>query len=176
MEQIFVPEDRRELLKGWLIHDRKGWLKHAEAARRLELQYRRVGALSVVLSAVVGASLFASLETDFDAWGRIISGFVSVTASVLSGLLTFNRYEERTEKHRVAAVRYKSSLKELEALLSAGSPDIDNGTVRRIEQEFKDLERSAPVIPPKIDEAIEKRLQAFKFIDEAEKLGNHTDA
>jgi hypothetical protein len=171
MEQIFDPKQRRELLKGWLIHDRKGWLKHSESARRLERQYRRVGALSVVLSAFVGASLFASLESLREPWSRIIAGIVSVTASVLSGLLTFNRYEERTEKHRVAAVRYKSSLKELEALLSTDSPDIDDATVDRIEQEFRDLERSAPVIPPDIDDAIEKRFETFVFIHEAEKLG-----
>jgi hypothetical protein len=38
----------------------------------------------------------------------------------------FNRYEERTawERHRVAAVRYKTSLKEIEALLSTGSANI----------------------------------------------------
>jgi len=58
MEQIFEPKERRELLKGWLIHDRKGWKKHAEAARRLERQYRLVGVFSVALSAIVGASLF----------------------------------------------------------------------------------------------------------------------
>jgi len=27
MEQIFEPKERRELLKGWLIYDRKGWKK-----------------------------------------------------------------------------------------------------------------------------------------------------
>ena len=103
MEQIFEPKERRELLKGWLVHDRKGWKKHAEAARRLERQYRLVGVFSVALSAIVGASLFASLEGSYEPWSRIVAGIISITASVLSGLLTFNRYEERTEKHRVAA-------------------------------------------------------------------------
>ena len=113
MERIFEPKDRRELLRGWLVHDRKGWKKHAEAARRLERQYRVVGAFSVALSAIVGASLFASLESAYEPWSRIAAGIVSITASVLSGLLTFNRYEERTEKHRIAAVRYKTSIKEI---------------------------------------------------------------
>jgi len=164
MEKIFEPKDRRELLKGWLVHDRKGWKKHAEAARRLEKQYRLVGAFSVALSALVGASLF-------EPWSRIAAGIVSVTASVLSGLLTFNRYEERTEKHRVAAVRYKTSLKEIEALLSTGSPNIDDSTVGRIEDEFRDLERSAPVVPPDIDGIVEKSHEEFVFVHEAEDLG-----
>jgi hypothetical protein len=86
MEQIFEPKERRELLKGWLIHDRKGWKKHAEAARRLERQYRLVGVFSVALSAIVGASLFASLEVSYEPWSRIVAGIISITASVLSGL------------------------------------------------------------------------------------------
>jgi hypothetical protein len=171
MEQIFEPKERRELLKGWLIHDRKGWKKHSEAARRLERQYRLVGALSVALSAIVGASLFASLERFYEPWSRILAGIISVTASVLSGLITFNRYEERTEKHRVAAVRYKASLKKIEALLSTGSPNIDDATVDRIEEEFRDLERSAPVVPADIDDAVENRHEAFVFVHEAENLG-----
>src|SRR6266850_952146 len=162
MEQIFEPKERRELLKGWLIHDRKGWKKHAEAARRLERQYRLVGVFSVALSAIVGASLFASLEGSYEPWSRVVAGSISITASVLSGLLTFNRYEER-EKHRVAAVRYKASLKEIEALLSTGSPDIDDSTVQRIEEAFQDLEGSAPVVPAEIDDAVERRHEAFVF-------------
>ncbi len=175
MEQIFEPKERRELLKGWLIHDRKGWKKHAEAARRLERQYRLVGVFSVALSAIVGASLFASLEGSYEPWSRIVAGIISITASVLSGLLTFNRYEERTEKHRVAAVRYKASLKETEALLSTGSPNIDDSTVQRIEEAFRDLERSAPVVPADIDDAVERLHETFVFVHEAEKLGTRQE-
>lgn len=175
MEQIFEPKERRELLKGWLIHDRKGWRKHDEAARRLEGQYRMVGAFSVALSAIVGASLFAALESAYEPWSRIAAGIISVTASVLSGLITFNRYEERTEKHRVAAVRYKASLKKIEALLSRDTPNVDDATVDRIESEFEDLERTAPVVPVAIDAGVEKRFANFAFVHEAENLGTEQE-
>jgi F0F1-type ATP synthase assembly protein I len=173
MEKIFQPEDRRELLKGWQIHDRKGWRKHDQAARRLEGQYRLIGIASVVFSAIVAASLFAKLEQDYEhyePWGRIIAGIISITASVLSSLITFNRYEERTERHRVAAVRYKASLKEIEKLLSTGSSSIDDATIHRIEEEFRDLERSAPVVSACIDNAVEKSHDNFGFVSKAEEL------
>lgn len=176
MEQIFMPKDRCELLKGWLIHDRKGWEKHAAAARRLERQYRLVGSLSVALSAVVGASLFASLEGSYEPRSRIVAGGISIIASVLSGLLTFNRYEERTEKHRVAAVRYKASLKEIEALLSTGCSSVADSQIERIQEEFRDLERSAPVVPPSIENAIEGRHEVFQFVQEADRLGRGQDS
>src|SRR5215470_19634174 len=168
MVQIFEPNGRRELLKGWLIHDRKGWLKHGQAARRLERTYRRIGTFSIVLSTIVGASIFASLERLYEPWSRIIAGIVSIAASVRSSLLTFNRFEERTEKHRIAAVRYKTSLKKIEALLSTGNPNIDDSTISQIEEAFQDLERTAPVVPADIDDDVEKSHENFTFVHEAE--------
>lgn len=68
-------------------------------------------------------------------------------------------------------MRYKASLKEIEALLSTGNANIDDSTVERIESEFRDLERSAPVVPPDIDDAVERRYEQFAFVQEAENLG-----
>ena len=66
MKKLFDPEDNPELLKGWEIHGNKGRDKHELAARQSESQYRWIGTLSVVLSAIVGASIFGSLEKAFE--------------------------------------------------------------------------------------------------------------
>lgn len=116
MEKIFAPKKDRELVRGRIIHARKSWKKHDAAARRLELQYRKVGISSIVLSAIVGASVFASLEAAFEPWSRIIAGIISISASVLSSLLTFHKYEERTEQHRAAGADYKAGLRALEKM------------------------------------------------------------
>ena len=165
MEKIFAPQKSRQLIQGWLIHARKSWKKQEEAARRLESQYRRVGIASVILSAVVGASLFASLETMNEPWGRIIAGMVSITASVLASLLTFNRYEERTEKHRSAGVSYKAALRKLEKLHAASSSaKMEQESLSRIEEEFAELEKLAPVVPEDINRAVEERYEVYRFV------------
>jgi hypothetical protein len=171
MEKIFSPEDCRELLKGWQIHARKSWKKHEEAARRLEAQYRTIGVASLVLSAIVGASLFASLEAVREPWSRIIAGIVSISASVLSSLITFHRYEERTERHRKAGGRYKILLVRLEQALAA--PDsslLDKATIDRIRQEIDQVEETAPVVPEHIDRAIEDDYQVYRFVSKATDL------
>ena len=116
MEKIFAPEEARELIRGWLVHARKKWKKHGEAARRLESQYRKVGIASVILSAIVGASTLGSLEVAYEPWGRIVAGMLSIAASVLSSLLTFQKYEERTEKHRKASAEHKGGAENTRAL------------------------------------------------------------
>lgn len=165
MEKIFAPQKSRQLIQGWLIHARKGWKKHEEAARRLESQYRTVGLASIILSAVVGASIFASLETMLEPWGRIIAGIVSISASVLASLLTFHRYEERTEKHRTASASYKASLRRLERMHAVpGNSKLEQETINGIEEEFAELEKLAPVVPEDINRAVEKRYEVYRFV------------
>jgi hypothetical protein len=174
MEKIFAPEQSRELIRGWLIHARKGWKKQEEAARRLESQYRRIGIASVTLSAVVGASLFSSLEKEHEPWITIITGIVSITASVLASLLTFQRYEERTEKHRAAGVGYKGALRALERMHTVvqeqGLDGLDQQKLTEINDQLDVLEKVAPVVPDDINVAVERRYEVYKFEDEAEKL------
>ncbi|MEM2890665.1 MAG: SLATT domain-containing protein [Candidatus Hadarchaeum sp.] len=171
MEKISAPEESRELIQGWLIHARKGWKKQEEAARRLESQDRRVGVASVILSVIIGASLFASLETMYEPWGRIIAGIVSISASVLASLITFHRYEERTEKHRAAGVRYKVALRKLEKMHTVpDSSMLDQESVNRIEEKLDELEKSAPVVPEDINSAVEERYQVYSFVAKAADL------
>jgi hypothetical protein len=171
MEKIFAPEEPREVVRGWLIHARKAWKKQDEAARRMEAQYRRVGVASVVLSAIVGASIFAALESAFEPWSRIAAGIVSICAAVLSGLLTFHRYEERAEKHRAAAVSYKAALRALErAHTPPGAPAPERERLDRIEAQLDELEKSAPVVPQEVDRAAEESYQAYDFVARAADL------
>lgn len=169
MEKIFAPEQGREVVRGWLIHARKSWKKHEAAARRLELQYRKVGIASIVLSAIVGASVFASLEAAYEPWSRIIAGIISIAASVLSSLITFHRYEERTEKHRAAGADYKAALRALERM-HADKSILDQDNINRIEEKLDELEKSAPVVPEGINHAVEQRYEDYDFVANARDL------
>lgn len=83
MKKLFAPEETQELLRGWQIHANKGRDNHELAARSLEHRYRQIGVASIVLSAVVGASLFATLELELGSWVNIIGGITSIFAFVL---------------------------------------------------------------------------------------------
>ena len=129
---------------------------------------------SVILSAVIGASLFSSLERALEPWSRIIAGIVSIAASVLASLITFQRYEERTEKHRASGVSYKVALRVLErmhtVLQEQGLDRLDQESLSRINYQLDELEKVAPVVPDDINGAVERDYQVYTFEDEAEKL------
>jgi hypothetical protein len=175
MQKIFAPENNRELIRGWLVHARKGWKKHEKAARRLQGRYRLIGSINVILSAIVGGTLFQSLARDQELWWvKLGAGFFSVSASVLASLMTFQRYEERTEKHRAAGVDYKGALQSLERLHTQlheqGAAHLDQKELTRIYEQFRALEKMAPVIPNGIDDDVECSYEAYTFESKVDHL------
>src|SRR5262245_21153015 len=80
-----------------------------------------LGIPAVVLSTLVGTSVFATVQKQPELWLQISVGLASVAAALLTSLQTFLGYAERAEKHRLAAAKYGALGRELEQLRSCGS-------------------------------------------------------
>jgi hypothetical protein len=88
---------------------------HFDVAEQLSRRNLFLGIPVVVLSAIVGTSLFASVSGDNVAVGiRIAAGTVSLIAGVLASIQTFLRFGARAEQHRVAAERWAAVKREIE--------------------------------------------------------------
>lgn len=175
-KKVFDPENPQELVKGWALHAAKARRKHEKAARRLDRQRYLIGGASVVLSAIVGASVIASMEAEFGARVTIAVGLLSIAASTLTGFQTQLAPAERAEKHRASAVDYKAALRELEETLAepvqalAGNDEL-RAWLDRVRIELNDLERKAPIVPDGIHKKIEDEFVDFEFVTTAKKLG-----
>ena len=75
-----------------------------------------LGIPAVVLSTIVGTTVFASLQKQPEVWLQISVGLASVVAALLASLQTFLGYSERAEKHRVAGAKYGALGRELEVM------------------------------------------------------------
>jgi hypothetical protein len=73
----------------------------------------------IVLSTIVGTSVFATLAKGPGPKLQIAVGLASVLAAVLASLQTFLGYSARAEKHRVAGAKYGAVGRELEVLRSS---------------------------------------------------------
>jgi hypothetical protein len=110
VEKVFDPEDAEELVRGWALHAAKARRKHEAAARRLDRRRYWIGGSSAVVSAIVGASVIASLEAEFGVGVTIVIGLLSIGATMLTGLQTQLASAERAERHRAGAVEYKAAI------------------------------------------------------------------
>lgn len=98
-KNIFEPRSVDEALRGWRLHAHKRRDRHDEAARYYDKWHYRFGIQTIALSAIVGTSVFASLEDLGGQDWKIILGLVSIisAATALSGLQTFLNFGARAE-------------------------------------------------------------------------------
>lgn len=140
------------LLAKWQERARINQLQHYEAAQYYTRAHNALGIPAVVLSTVVGTTVFATLAKQVDLRIEIAVGCISVIAAILAALETFLRYSERAEKHRATAAAYASIRHRLEAAtnipVSLRQPLKEFLT--GIEGQIDLLAQSSPNVPPRV--------------------------
>lgn len=166
-KRVFTPHATDQLLTGWLIHCHKSRDRHDEAARRYAMAQYALGIPTLIVSTIVGTSVFAALSSS--QVPSLWVGVLSMLAAVLAALQTFMDFGGRSDKHRHAAVRYKASIRQFEESIvqqkSGVEPTMDELAAMRTT--LDDLEEAAPVVMPNIYRGIEKRYQDMKYVSEA---------
>lgn len=111
------PTTEAELVLAWLRRARESQFSHYGAAKRLGNYGRVFGVPVIVITAIVGASAFASiLSQTVPLYAKLIAGLCSLIATVLSSLQTFFKFSERSEKHRIFGAKFGAVRRELEML------------------------------------------------------------
>jgi hypothetical protein len=84
------------------------------AANRAHLMHNLLGIPVVVLSAVVGTTIFSSLGSQPDKRLVVAAGFVSMLAAVLAALQTFLEFAEQSKRHLAAAISFNKLKRDLD--------------------------------------------------------------
>jgi len=126
---------------------------HYRAALRFSKLQFWLGVPTVLLAAIVGTSVFATMQTNPDLLWRIAVGIMSIAAAVLSALQSFCNYNDRAEKHRTAGARYNAIGRELEQLLAQNS---DWSSLTEIRRRIDALAEESPHIPESVHQEMKK--------------------
>ena len=108
-----------------------------------------IGVPSVVFSSVVGTSLFATLtREDVNKTLRVVIGLVSFAAAALAALQTFFRFNERAERHVIAADWYSAVRRDLAELIALppGQRGEPKECLDRVRKEMSKIGQQAPEI------------------------------
>lgn len=97
----------------------------------------------IIVTTLVGTSVFASIQTQPAVWVQVLAGFASVVAAVLAGLQTFLGLQDRAEKHRLAGAKYGAIGRQLEEL-SAFPETQSDAQVSDIRQRLDALALESP--------------------------------
>jgi hypothetical protein len=161
-----IPQSTEELLTRWYKRLRESQFSHYEAAKLLERRNLWFGIPVVVLSTVVGTSIFATLNATVekataDIAFRIVIGMISVAAAVLAGLQTFLRFAERADKHRSIGAQAGALRREIEQLLAVGGTEhLEADTLDNVRKEIDKLFADAPSVPELVWKRVSQTLNA----------------
>lgn len=100
----------------------------------------------IIVTTLVGTSVFASIQQQPAAWLQIMAGFASVLAAVLAGLQTFLGLQDRAEKHRLAGAKYGAVGRQLEELMAFPDRQMD-AQVFEVRQRLDALALESPNVP-----------------------------
>lgn len=142
-----------ELIFQWQRGMRISHRAHYEAAKYYERLHFLLGVPTVVMSAVLGSTVFASLQHSDIEWIKSLMAVLSVAMVALTSLQTFFKYSERAERHKTAAVQIGEVRRELEQKLQFAQ--IDDAFVNEIRKKWDAADRQSPTIPTRIYERIE---------------------
>ncbi len=103
------------VLATWYRRARESqFTNYKKIATSYSAQARRLGAASVVLSAITGTTLFATLASQTSTAIRLTLGIVSILAAVLTALHTTLAYSDRASQYRATGAQYGSIRREIE--------------------------------------------------------------
>ncbi|RYY52704.1 MAG: SLATT domain-containing protein [Chitinophagaceae bacterium] len=130
MTDTFIPSTRKELITRWLVRLRLLEVCHYEAAKPLAKMNMILGIPVIILTTVVGTTVFATLQKAVDPEIRLWVGIISLAAAVLAGLQTFLRFSARATLHRENAASAGMYRRELEQIIADN--DIDKLTKEEV--------------------------------------------
>jgi hypothetical protein len=112
-----APPDIKWLLADWRANAEVYAKAHMRMAVRYEKRHYWLGIPSTVMGAVVGTTIFGSLEKAAASWPlKVGLAAVSITSACLVALQTFLRYLERAGQHNLAQAEYGEIAHALELL------------------------------------------------------------
>jgi hypothetical protein len=126
---------------------------HYNMAEKYKNIHRTFGTIVVIITTLVGTSIFTSLSGSTSQSLQIITAVLSVAAVVLAALQTFLGFSELQSEHKIAGVGYAQVRRELELLVLkypngkgiAKSPE--TAELELIKKLLDDLDRASPTIP-----------------------------
>jgi len=141
------PGSPDELILAWLRRARESQLGHYQMATMLERRSYWLGVPVIVISGIVGTSVFASIAAEVvSVEAKLIVGALSVIAAILSSLQTFFKFAERAEKHKTFGARYGAIRRELESMHAGGTAAHEPNYINVLRDKLDRLGQEAPAV------------------------------
>jgi hypothetical protein len=152
------------LLEEWRRMALKASRRHSSACDSFERRDSTYGLVSTGLTAIVGSTIFVTLQKTASETVRIAFGLIAACAAIASGIQTTAKYGQRAERHRQASRHYATVARMIDELLAnPPTPGEIKATLDELRKSLDDTGAMAPNVPPKIWNASDDGDQRIHF-------------
>ncbi len=145
------PPGPRALLDQWSKTATKAAGRHADASDHFEHWDSVLGLTSAVLAAIVGSTIFISLQQTTSLIVKVAAGAIGLIAAVAAAVQTTVKYGARAERHRQASRQYGALLRQVDELRALPPPLGElQARIDQLRKGFDDAGTAAPDVPPRI--------------------------
>ena len=149
-------DSQKKLVEKWLLHATRKAHAHAICAQRAHFYHNAIGIPSVALSAIVGAAVFAELQSS-GFINQIVVLIMVLAAGVLTSLQTFLNFGEKEQLHRSANQKYSFARRRLDKVIYQ-SDAIESHQTDEIERLLNEAQEVSPPIPNRTWNLVEKKI------------------
>lgn len=144
--------DAEAVLRDWFRRARESQHTHYEAARYFDSANKYLSIPVVVLSAVLGTSAFATLESQVGNEWKISFGLVAMLVAGIAAIQSNLKLADRSVKHRQIGASYGAIRREIEETLATPIEQRSQTTelLARIRAKLDHLASESPDIPRNI--------------------------
>jgi hypothetical protein len=155
--------DLRVLLLQWYRRARRAQLAHIATSGRYKAKARWLGVPTVILTALVGTSVFGTLTKPADLWLKVLTGMVSVAAAVLAALQTFLRSGDEAGVHQTASREYGGLRREIAQVGAVGGMARTDliAAINRVRERYDDISGASPTVPAATFKKYEASTRAY---------------
>src|SRR5262245_50609618 len=121
-----MTADELKIIQEWHRDEKTSYAGHYASSNKARQLHYFLGIPVVILSAIVGTSVFLSLKySDPSQTTQIAVGLISMAVTVLGALQTFLRYSQRAEDHRAVGAKYAALYREIDQFFVCPPKDDD---------------------------------------------------
>ncbi len=139
-------KDKKHIKQTWLERLMVRRDGHMENVKKFGRRNKQFGIPTIVVSAIVGSAVFATLGESDMVGLQIAAGILSLSGAALSSLQTFLGYDSLSEKNHAAAAGYSRLISEVEARTLLDKPD-DEEFVTDFVDRMNTLIADSPPLP-----------------------------
>jgi len=158
-EEGMVMSEFNELLNKWWLSVGEMHIAHHLAASKYANQHKYTGLIAAILTAITTTSIFITVSQSETQIAWLITGIISLFASMATGILSFMKFNDRIAQHFQSAINFQSLRREIEEELIVLSAQGPKQNYEHLRQRWTEILKNSCPLPQEVFDKARRQMK-----------------